>query len=53
MTLFKRKSDVEEVPHCPTCGERVPEKATECAMCGQDLEASPPRFVREKVNDKV
>lgn len=37
--LFKRKPDLEEddVVRCPACGERVPEGATECAMCGRGL----------------
>ncbi len=35
MRLFQRKT--EDVPRCPSCRERVPDGATECAMCGRDL----------------
>lgn len=38
MRLFKRKPPIDdETPRCPACRERVPEGATECAMCGRDL----------------
>lgn len=38
MALFRRKPIVEdEVERCPRCGERVPEGASECAMCGVAL----------------
>jgi hypothetical protein len=40
MRLFKRKpDDDEDVMRCPSCEERVPEGAVECAMCGRDLRA--------------
>lgn len=38
MGLFKRKPVIEDDgERCPRCGERVPEGANECAMCGVDL----------------
>lgn len=38
MGLFKKKVSAEEdVVRCPTCRERVPDGALECAMCGRDL----------------
>jgi hypothetical protein len=38
MGLFRRKAIVEdEGERCPRCTERVPEGASECAMCGADL----------------
>jgi hypothetical protein len=37
MRLFKRKTDLDDAARCPSCRERVPEGATECAMCGRDL----------------
>ena len=39
MRLFKRKGIVDEAPRCPECGERVPEGAEICAMCGHAFEA--------------
>jgi zinc-ribbon domain len=39
MGLFRRKrSDEDEEERCPYCGERVPEGAVECVMCGTALE---------------
>lgn len=38
MGLFRRKVTIEdEGERCPRCAERVPEGASECAMCGVDL----------------
>ena len=37
MRLFKRKPEIDDVPRCPNCRERVPEGATQCAMCGLGL----------------
>jgi hypothetical protein len=38
MGLFRRKAIIEdEGERCPRCTERVPEGASECAMCGADL----------------
>ena len=37
MRLFKPKTEIDDTPRCPTCRERVPEGASECAMCGRDL----------------
>ena len=38
MGLFRRKTTIEDDrERCPQCGERVPEGADECAMCGVDL----------------
>ena len=37
MRLFKRKTEVDDTPRCPSCRERVPDGADECAMCGRDL----------------
>ena len=38
MGLFRRKAIVEdEGERCPRCIERVPEGASECAMCEADL----------------
>ena len=45
MRLFKRKQ--EDLPCCPECRERIPEGATECAMCGHELVAREARFERE------
>ncbi len=43
MRLFRRsRVDEPENTRCPQCGERVPEGADECRMCGADLRA----FVR-------
>jgi len=39
MRLFRRKQDDEdEGERCPYCGERVPEGAADCMMCGAALE---------------
>jgi hypothetical protein len=39
MGLFRRKrSDEDEEERCPYCGERVPDGAAECVMCGTALE---------------
>jgi hypothetical protein len=38
MRLFKRAKQVDEVPTCPECGERIPTGALACSMCGHDLE---------------
>ena len=40
MSLFKRTAAEDEVIHCPVCGERVPEGATDCAMCGHAFDAT-------------
>jgi hypothetical protein len=38
MRLFRRRRvDEPEGTRCPQCGERVPEGADECMMCGADL----------------
>ena len=38
MRLFRRKETIEDDrERCPHCSERVPEGASECAMCGIDL----------------
>ena len=37
MRLFKRKTSADLATRCPGCGERMPEGAHECAMCGYDL----------------
>jgi hypothetical protein len=39
MRLLGRKSIPRDdaSPRCPLCMEKVPEGATECAMCGVDL----------------
>ena len=38
MGLFRRNTNAEpEVEHCPLCGERVPDGADECKMCGANL----------------
>jgi rRNA maturation endonuclease Nob1 len=38
MGLFRRNSNVEpEGERCPLCGERVPDKADDCKMCGANL----------------
>ena len=38
MGLFRRSRDDEpEGMRCPQCGERVPDGAGECMMCGADL----------------
>ena len=37
MRLFKRKTPGDDSIQCPDCGERVPEGAHRCAMCGHDL----------------
>lgn len=42
MRLFKRKTPIDDAVRCPACGERVPDDAHECAMCGHDLHSSPP-----------
>jgi ribosomal protein L37E len=51
MGLFRRKKTTEDDrERCPRCGEPVPERADECAMCGLDLkpfhsEARDPRQI--------
>ena len=40
MRLFRRQVKSDDEPkgmRCPQCGERVPEGAVECMMCGADL----------------
>lgn len=37
MRLFKRSTPADDAIKCPDCGERVPDGAHECAMCGHDL----------------
>lgn len=38
MSLFRRNRGEEpEGMRCPQCGERVPDGADECMMCGADL----------------
>ena len=38
MRLFRRKTTIEDDrERCPHCGERLPEGASNCAMCGVDL----------------
>ena len=38
MGLFRNKEIIdEESERCPRCAERVPEGASDCAMCGMDL----------------
>jgi zinc-ribbon domain len=34
MRLFRRKSPIDDAIRCPECGERLPDGAAECAMCG-------------------
>lgn len=46
MGLFRRKPAEVEPERCPLCSERVPEDATECAMCGADLRPLRPRAQR-------
>jgi hypothetical protein len=38
MRLFRRRAIIEtDDERCPRCAEKVPEGATQCAMCGLDL----------------
>jgi hypothetical protein len=38
MRLFRRREIMEtDDERCPRCAEKVPEGASECAMCGLDL----------------
>ena len=37
MRLFKRRRD-DDVRKCACCGERAPEGALECSMCGEELD---------------
>lgn len=46
MGLFGRKATEAEPERCPLCSERVPDEATECAMCGADLRPLRPRSQR-------
>jgi hypothetical protein len=46
MGLFRRKATEPEPERCPLCSERVPEQASECAMCGADLRPLRPRSER-------
>ena len=41
MRLFKRKMPIADAVRCPECGERVPDDAHECAMCGHELDSAP------------
>ena len=53
MGLFRRKPTIEDEPErCPLCSERVPEEATECAMCGADLRPLRPGSDRRAVADR-
>ena len=39
MGLFRRKTtDDDDAVRCPRCRERVPDGASECAMCGRELD---------------
>jgi len=38
MGLFTRKSDEPEPKRCAECGERLPDGARECTMCGYPVE---------------
>jgi hypothetical protein len=40
MRLFKRKTPIDDAVRCPEYGERLPDGARECAMCGHDLQSS-------------
>ena len=39
MRLLRRKKAIieDDAERCPRCCERVPEGASQCAMCGVDL----------------
>ena len=49
MALFRRKPTENEPERCPLCSERVPDEATECAMCGADLRPLRPRSAEPRV----
>jgi uncharacterized membrane protein YvbJ len=38
MGLFTRNADELEPERCPQCGERLPEGARECTMCGEPVD---------------
>jgi hypothetical protein len=48
MSLFTRKPDEREPKRCAGCGERLPEGARECTMCGRRVEPAdaPPNKVQ-------
>ena len=39
LRLFNRAKQPDPSTPCPGCGERIPEGALACSMCGHDLEA--------------
>lgn len=45
--------DLRPVRYCPTCGQRVAQKAEDCFMCGQDLRANQPRRFSLPVRDLI
>ena len=54
MTLFRRQPDpTTEAECCPECGERLPENAPVCTMCGSALEALDERARGDHVNDEA
>lgn len=47
MRLFRRRRiDEPEGTRCPQCGERVPDGADQCMMCGADLRPLQPAAER-------
>jgi rRNA maturation endonuclease Nob1 len=54
MGLFRRKTTIEvESERCPLCGERLPDEADECAMCGADLRPLRPSLERMGVESRT
>jgi hypothetical protein len=51
MRLFKRKTAGDDAIQCPACGERVPQGAHQCAMCGHDLGHEVPHNATEFAED--
>ena len=39
MAVFKRNPKKDDDLRCPSCHERIPSGASECAMCGRTLVA--------------
>jgi hypothetical protein len=52
MRLFKRKAPGDDAIQCPDCGERVPEGAHQCAMCGHDLGHDVPQSATDRGRDR-
>ncbi len=52
MSLIKRKQASDDEPvRCPNCGERLPEGARQCTMCGRSVADVSAEAQRERAGD--